>query len=58
MCSRVLSLKYVDDNNCGLNLKEKIMNILSKWDLTEKVKYVVSDAGSNIKLAIGLMKGN
>jgi hypothetical protein len=58
MCSKVLGLKYVEGNNSGKSLKEKIDGILAKWNLDGKVKYVVSDNGSNIKLAIGLMKGN
>jgi hypothetical protein len=33
MCNRVLCLKYVDDNNTGRNLKDKILATLSKWNL-------------------------
>jgi hypothetical protein len=55
MCNRVLCLKYVDDNNTGRNLKDKILATLSKWNLDGKVKYIVSDSGANIKNAISLI---
>ena len=57
LCSRVLRLKYMPESHTGPILKARLFDIFEYWNIKEKVKYITSDSGANIKNAITTMIG-
>ncbi|CAF1096031.1 unnamed protein product [Brachionus calyciflorus] len=53
--SRVLSLKYLDEDHDATYLSSSLIEVMVEWDTIDKTYAVISDSGSNIKLAVSLL---
>ena len=52
----VLKTSSFPERHTGINIAEKLQELAQRWEISEKVVYIIHDEGANMELAMEILE--